>query len=75
MNLIRRKLLVLIGGITMALGTINLAVAGMPAPLDNAGNVKIALVRYLSTGDWTNLYYGEYEEKPMKWKTIAPAYK
>ena len=31
--------------------------------------------RYLSTGDWTNLYYGEYEEKPMKWKTIAPAYK
>ena len=31
--------------------------------------------RYLSTGDWTNLYYGEYEEKSMKWKTIAPAYK
>ena len=34
-----------------------------------------SMKRYLSTGDWTNLYYGEYEEKPMKWKTIAPAYK
>ena len=63
MNLIRRKLLVLIGGITMALGTINLAVAGMPAPLDNAGNVKIALVRYLSTGDFFQAYLGGVESQ------------
>ena len=63
MNLIRRKLLVIIGGITMALGSINLAVAGMPAPLDNAGNVKIALVRYLSTGDFFQAYLGGVESQ------------
>mgnify|MGYP001394431110 FL=1 len=63
MNLIRRKLLVVIGGITMALGSINLAVAGMPAPLDNAGNVKIALVRYLSTGDFFQAYLGGVESQ------------
>ena len=63
MNLIRRKLLVFIGGITMALGSINLAVAGMPAPLDNAGNVKIALVRYLSTGDFFQAYLGGVESQ------------
>lgn len=63
MNLIRRKLLAVIGGITMALGSINLAVAGMPAPLDNAGNVKIALVRYLSTGDFFQAYLGGVESQ------------
>ena len=63
MNLIRRKLLVFIGGITMALGSINLAIAGMPAPLDNAGNVKIALVRYLSTGDFFQAYLGGVESQ------------
>ena len=63
MNLIRRKLLVVIGGITMALGSINLAIAGMPAPLDNAGNVKIALVRYLSTGDFFQAYLGGVESQ------------
>ena len=63
MNLIRRKLLAVIGGITMALGSINLAFAGMPAPLDNAGNVKIALVRYLSTGDFFQAYLGGVESQ------------
>ena len=63
MNLIRRKLLTVIGGITMVLGSINLAVAGMPAPLDNAGNVKIALVRYLSTGDFFQAYLGGVESQ------------
>ena len=63
MNLIRRKLLVVIGGITMVLGSINLAIAGMPAPLDNAGNVKIALVRYLSTGDFFQAYLGGVESQ------------
>ena len=63
MNLMRRKLIAVIGGITMALGSINLAVAGMPAPLDNAGNVKIALVRYLSTGDFFQAYLGGVESQ------------
>ena len=28
---------------------------------------------YLKHGDWINDYYGEYEEKRIKWKTIHPA--
>jgi len=32
-----------------------------------------AMQRYLRTGDWDNLYYGEYEDHLMKWKVIAPA--
>lgn len=27
---------------------------------------------YLKHGDWINDYYGEYEEKRIKWKTIHP---
>lgn len=33
----------------------------MPAPLDNPGNVKIALVRYLSTGDFFQSYLAGVE--------------
>ena len=32
-----------------------------------------AMHRYLRTGDWDNLHYGEYEDKLVKWKVIAPA--
>ena len=32
-----------------------------------------SMKRYLRTGDWDNLYYGEYEDKLVKWKVIAPA--
>ncbi|WP_430881892.1 substrate-binding domain-containing protein [Granulosicoccus sp. 3-233] len=35
--------------------------ADMPAPLDNAGDVKIALVRYLSTGDFFQSYLSGVE--------------
>ncbi|MGV6848541.1 MAG: substrate-binding domain-containing protein [Marinibacterium sp.] len=35
--------------------------ADMPAPFDDAGNVKIALVRYLSTGDFFQAYLGGVE--------------
>ena len=28
---------------------------------------------YLKHGDWINDFYGEYEEKRIKWKTIHPA--
>ena len=27
---------------------------------------------YLKHGDWPDLFYGEYEEKKIKWKTIHP---
>ena len=29
--------------------------------------------RYLRTGDWDNMYFGEYEDHLTKWKVIAPA--
>ena len=32
-----------------------------------------AMQRYLRTGDWDNMYFGEYEEHLSKWKVIAPA--
>ena len=32
-----------------------------------------SMQRYLRTGDWDNLYFGEYEEHLTKWKVIAPA--
>ncbi|MBK0327970.1 substrate-binding domain-containing protein [Rhodobacteraceae bacterium F11138] len=35
--------------------------ADMPAPFDNAGEVQIALVRYLSTGDFFQAYLGGVE--------------
>jgi simple sugar transport system substrate-binding protein len=35
--------------------------AEMPAPLDNPGDVKIALVRYLSTGDFFQSYLSGVE--------------
>jgi len=31
-----------------------------------------SMQRYLRTGDWDNLYFGEYEEHLTKWKVIAP---
>ena len=32
-----------------------------------------AMQRYLRTGDWDNMYFGEYEDQLTKWKVIAPA--
>ena len=32
-----------------------------------------SMKRYLRTGDWDNLHYGEYDAKLVKWKVIAPA--
>lgn len=37
--------------------------ADMPAPFDNAAEVKIALVRYLSTGDFFQAYLGGVESQ------------
>ena len=31
-----------------------------------------AMQRYLRTGDWDNMYFGEYEDHLTKWKVIAP---
>ena len=32
-----------------------------------------AMQRYLRTGDWDNMYFGEYEDHLTKWTVIAPA--
>ena len=32
-----------------------------------------SMQRYLRTGDWDNMYFGEYEEHLTKWKVVAPA--
>ncbi len=40
-----------------------LAAGDMPAPFDDPGNVKIALVRYLSTGDFFQAYLSGVEKQ------------
>ncbi|KMW59554.1 Ribose ABC transporter, periplasmic ribose-binding protein RbsB [Candidatus Rhodobacter oscarellae] len=60
MTLKRRTMLGLMGGAMLAGATPALA-ADMPAPFDNAGEVKIALVRYLSTGDFFQAYLSGVE--------------
>jgi len=32
-----------------------------------------SMKRYLRTGDWDSLYWGEYEQNLTKWRVIAPA--
>ena len=40
--------------------------------LDAQGYIR-AMKRYLRTGDWDSIYYGEHEQNLTKWKVIAPA--
>ena len=46
--------------------------AAMRNRLDALGYIR-AMKRYLRTGDWTSMYYGEHEQNLTKWKVIAPA--
>ena len=46
--------------------------AAMRERMDAQGYVR-AMKRYLRTGDWDNIYYGEHEQNLTKWKVIAPA--
>ena len=46
--------------------------AAMRERMDAQGYIR-AMKRYLRTGDWDNLYYGEHEQNLIKWKVIAPA--
>ncbi len=63
MTIARRTILKLAGGALVAASMLGgTAIAGsMPAPFDNPGNVRIALVRYLSTGDFFQAYLGGVE--------------
>ena len=46
--------------------------AAMRQRMDAQGYIR-SMKRYLRTGDWDNIYYGEYEQNLTKWKVIAPA--
>lgn len=63
MKLTRRFVFGLAGGaMALTTGLTSPAFAqSMPAPLDNASDVKIALVRYLSTGDFFQAYLSGVE--------------
>jgi len=64
MKLTRRFTLGLAGGIAaLATGIAPVMAQDMPAPFDNAGEVKIALVRYLSTGDFFQAYLSGVESQ------------
>ncbi|MDO5640884.1 MAG: substrate-binding domain-containing protein [Paracoccus sp. (in: a-proteobacteria)] len=56
----RRTVIALLGGAAMLPG---LAFAQAPVPFDNPGDVKIALVRYLSTGDFFQAYLSGVEKQ------------
>jgi len=47
---------------------------GMRTRMDAEAYIR-SMKKYLSTGDWSNLYYGEYEDKLIEWKVVAPSYK
>ena len=64
MKLPRRSILSMTGGAILAAGLgLPAMAADMPAPFDNAGDVKIALVRYLSTGDFFQAYLSGVEQQ------------
>lgn len=64
MKLFRRHILSLLGGALLtSLGLTSASAGDMPAPLDNPGDVKIALVRYLSTGDFFQAYLSGVESQ------------
>ena len=46
--------------------------AAMRERMSAQGYIR-AMKRYLRTGDWDSLYYGEHEQNLTKWKVIAPA--
>ena len=63
MNKILKKIVSAFGGAILLLTSFSTAFAGMPAPLDDPGKVKIALVRFLSTGDFFQAYLGGVESQ------------
>ena len=63
MNKIIKSLNSLIAGLCLAIAGFGTVLAGMPTPLDDPGKVKIALVRYLSTGDFFQAYLGGVESQ------------
>ena len=44
----------------------------MRARMGAQGYIR-AIKRYITTGDWSTMYYGEYEQHLMNWVVVAPA--
>ncbi|WP_158969910.1 substrate-binding domain-containing protein [Chachezhania sediminis] len=61
--MLRRNLLKLAGAATLTFGALPAMAQNAPAPFDNPGDVKIALVRYLSTGDFFQSYLSGVEQQ------------
>ena len=63
MNKITKRITSLLVSSFLIIAGVSSAFAGMPAPLDDPGKVKVALVRYLSTGDFFQAYLGGVESQ------------
>lgn len=63
MKIYRRTALALLAGLAVAPFSGAAFAADMPAPFDKPGDVKIALVRYLSTGDFFQAYLSGVEQQ------------
>lgn len=61
--MLRRKAMKLMGSAALMGGVGRAALADLPAQLANPGDVKIALVRYLSTGDFFQSYLSGVENQ------------
>lgn len=61
--MLKRQIIKIMGATALAGVTGTVAMAEMPAPLDNPGEVQIALVRYLSTGDFFQSYLSGVENQ------------
>ena len=61
--MLRRTIIKILGGSLLLPAALSTTVTAgdMPAPFDNAGDVKIALVRFLSTGDFFQAYLSGVE--------------
>ncbi|MBY5934899.1 substrate-binding domain-containing protein [Tateyamaria omphalii] len=59
--MLRRHFMAMASATTLALGAGTAAAQEAPAPFDNPGDVTIALVRYLSTGDFFQAYLSGVE--------------
>lgn len=61
--MLRRQIIKMLGATALAGAAGTAAMAEAPAPLDNPGEVQIALVRYLSTGDFFQSYLSGVENQ------------
>ena len=59
--MLRRNLIALMGSVSLLAGTGAVMAQDAPAPFDTPGEVTIALVRYLSTGDFFQAYLAGVE--------------